>query len=401
MFAKPLVAVLEGHTDSVNCMSTSRTRLCDLFTGSNNGEVRMFNLLKKHSGKPLGSHASCVNGICTNRDGSLVYSCGNDKYIKCWKLLEQEMLQSNKEENATTCNPEPVELYLSKSMLNGIDYNWQRDIFATAGDVLEIWDGLKSLPISKFEWGCDSLYCVKFNNSDVNLLASSGGDNSVGLYDIRANSPIRKLLLKLRSNAISWNPQNPINFTIANEDSNLYTFDTRNLKQALIVHKDFTNAVTDVDYSPTGTEFVACSFDKCIRLFDAKGITSRDIYSNRRMQNISSCRFSLDGRFVMSGSADMCVRIWKARASEPLRPKSQREKASLQYRNALAEKYRALPEIRRIQKHHHVPALVLKLKKTQLEKNTAKRRREINKALHSKDPKLVLEKEKPIIKQVE
>lgn len=35
----------------------------------------------------------------------------------------------------------------------------------------------------------------------------------------------------------------PVNFTVANEDHNLYTYDLRKLTEALRVHKDFVNAV--------------------------------------------------------------------------------------------------------------------------------------------------------------
>lgn len=38
------------------------------------------------------------------------------------------------------------------------------------------------------------------------------------LYDIRGGSPIRKLVLSLRSNALSWNPMEPFVFVVANED---------------------------------------------------------------------------------------------------------------------------------------------------------------------------------------
>nr|PVC52337.1 hypothetical protein MACL_00000928 [Theileria orientalis] len=423
MFAKPLISVLEGHIDSVNTMAVSRTRLADLFTGCCKGEVRMWNLLKKQRGKIIGRHEGFVNGLCTNNDGTLLYSCGNDKYLKCWKVrdvskveeLEDEEAESLREYNKPLieeykAKSEPAHAFLSSSILNGLDHHWSSDLIATAGDELDIWDGSRSLPIMKFEWDCQSLYCVKFNPSNVskkanksnqfNVLASTGADNSVGLYDIRANTPIRKVILRLRSNAVSWNPQNPINFTVANEDSNLYTFDTRKLQKALIVHKDFTNSVTDVDYSPTGKEFVAASFDKCIRLFTMEG-RSREVYSNRRMQNVLCCRFSLDGRFVCSGSSDMCVRIWKSNASEPMGPRTYREQVTLNYRNSLKEKYKALPEIRRIQRHHHVPKLVLKEQKQRQEKITAKRRKEINKALHTKETKIAQEKEKAILNQRE
>lgn len=47
----------------------------------------------------------------------------------------------------------------------------------------------------------------------------------------------------------------------------LYTFDMRFLESPVMVHMDHVSAVLDVDYSPTGKEFVSASFDKSIRIF--------------------------------------------------------------------------------------------------------------------------------------
>ncbi|GIX66157.1 ribosomal processing protein, putative [Babesia caballi] len=440
MHAKPFVAALEGHTDSVDAMSMSRSSLvgssrvirestsqCDLFTGSCNGEVMLWNLLTKRKGELIGRHEGfvkgegvyrlfdCGSGLCTNGEGTLLYSCGHDKYLKCWRVPKNEPVEEDESDSEAgelfqressdvksriDSPPQPAESFLSNSALNGVDHHWSESLLATAGDALEVWDGQRSMPIMKFDWDSEALYCVRFNPSDVNLLAAAAADNSVGLYDIRANSPLRKLVLQQRSNAICWNPQNPLNFTIANEDSNLYTFDMRKLQRALMVHKGFTNAVTDIDYSPAGTEFVAASFDKGVRLFSLGG-KSRDAYFNRRMQNVLCCRYSLDGRFVCTGSSDMSVRIWKADASQRLGPVTHREKAALNYRNALQEKFAELPEIKRILKPRHQPALVVKQTKIREAKAAAKRRRDVNRALHSRDGDIKQEKQKPILRQIE
>lgn len=410
MHAKPFVAALEGHTDSVAAMAMSRSKLCDLFTGSCNGEVMMWNLFTKGKGILMGSHEGFVKGLCTNPEGTLLYSCGNDKYLKCWRVptttqvedLESELdgqsVTNQQEDRATTT--EPLESFLANSSLNGLDHHSEENLIATAGDTLEVWDGQRSLAVMKFDWGCEALFCVRFNPSDVNLLAAAAADNSVGLYDIRANSPIRKLVLRQRSNALCWNPQNPLNFTIANEDSNLYTFDMRKLERALMVHKGFTNAVTDVDYNPAGTEFVGASFDKGVRIFSMDG-RSRDAYFNRRMQNVLCSKYSLDGNFVCTGSSDMCVRIWKSEASRKLGPISLAETAALNYCNALQERFGQLPEIKRILKPRHQPALIVKQTKLREVKNAAKRRKEVNKALHTRGGTIVQEKQKSIVKQIE
>ncbi|ORM39642.1 DDB1- and CUL4-associated factor 13 [Babesia sp. Xinjiang] len=415
MHAKPFVAALEGHTDSVDAMSMSRSNLRDLFTGSCNGEVMFWNMLTKRKGVLIGVHEGFVKGLCTNGDGTLLYSCGHDKYLKCWRVQKNEPLRETdddeeSEEHFTTNKseekpltappPEPAESFLSKSTLNGLDHHWTDNLIATAGDTLEIWDNQHNVPVMKFDWDSEALYCVRFNPSDVNLLAAAAADNSVGLYDIRSNSPLRKVVLQQRSNAICWNPQNPLNFTVANEDSNLYTFDVRKLQRALMVHKGFTNAVTDIDYSPAGVEFVAASFDKGVRLFSLGG-KSRDAYFNRRMQNVLCCRYSLDGKFVCTGSSDMTVRIWKSDSAQKLGTLTHREEAAINYRNALQEKFAELPEIKRILKPRHQPAIIAKQSKLREAKAAAKRRRDINRALHSRDSTVTQEKEKPIVKQIE
>lgn len=57
----------------------------------------------------------------------------------------------------------------------------------------------------------------------------------------------------------------------------LYTYDMRYLNRPVTVHMDHVSAVLDVDYSPTGREFVSASFDKTIRIFPKDGGHSRSV----------------------------------------------------------------------------------------------------------------------------
>lgn len=57
--------------------------------------------------------------------------------------------------------------------------------------------------------------------------------------------------------------------------SSLYTYDMRYLEKPVLVHIDHVSAVLDVDYSPTGKEFVSASFDKTIRIFPKDSVRSR------------------------------------------------------------------------------------------------------------------------------
>lgn len=98
----------------------------------------------------------------------------------------------------------------------------------------------------------------------------------------------------------------------------LYTYDTRKLETPVNVHKDHVSAVIDVDYSPTGREFVTGSYDKSIRIYEANKGHSREIYHTKRMQRLTTVAWSLDNKYILSGSDEMNIRVWKARASEKL-----------------------------------------------------------------------------------
>lgn len=139
-------------------------------------------------------------------------------------------------------------------------------------------------------WGADTINTVKFNQTETSLIASSGTDRTLILYDLRATSPITKLITDLKTNAISWNPMEAFNFAAGSEDHNVYIYDMRKLNRALNVLKDHVAPVLDVDFSPTGEELVTASWDRSIRLFKTREGRSRDVYHTKRMQLYNSVR---------------------------------------------------------------------------------------------------------------
>lgn len=52
----------------------------------------------------------------------------------------------------------------------------------------------------------------------------------------------------------------------------------RQLSAPRNVHMDHTEAVMDVDYSPTGREFVTGSYDKSLRIFSCERGRSRFVF---------------------------------------------------------------------------------------------------------------------------
>lgn len=90
----------------------------------------------------------------------------------------------------------------------------------------------------------------------------------------------------------------------------------RKLDEPKMIHKDHLSAILDIDFAPTGKEFVAASFDKTIRIFPYNDGRSREVYHTKRMQQVNSVLYTNDAKYIVSGSEDTCLRIWKSNASE-------------------------------------------------------------------------------------
>lgn len=85
-------------------------------------------------------------------------------------------------------------------------------------------------------------------------------------------------------------------------------------QHALCVHEDHVNAVMSIDYSPTGREFATASYDRTIRIYDVGQGHSKEIYHTKRMQKAFSVAYTADAQFVVSGSDDCNIRVWKAKS---------------------------------------------------------------------------------------
>ena len=156
----------------------------------------------------------------------------------------------------------------------------------------------------------------------------------------------------------------------------------------------------DVDFSPTGQEIVSGSYDRTVRIFRADQGHSRDIYHTKRMQRVFAVKYTLDSRYVLSGSDDGNVRLWKAQASEKLAYQKTRERAALEYQEKLVERYRHLPDVRRIERQRIVPGSI---KGAQTKKRImleSRKRREENDRRHRKEGErpIIAERSKAIIK---
>jgi WD repeat and SOF domain-containing protein 1 len=159
----------------------------------------------------------------------------------------------------------------------------------------------------------------------------------------------------------------------------------------------------DIDFSPTGREFVTGSYDRSVRIFPYNGGHSREIYHTKRMQRVFCVKYSCDATYVISGSDDTNLRLWKAKASEQLGVILPREQKKHEYNEAVKNRYKHLSEVKRIVRHRHLPKPIYKAMGIIRTVNDSKRRKEARRKAHSAPGTVVTAplRKRKIIKEVE
>ncbi|XP_026419214.1 DDB1- and CUL4-associated factor 13-like isoform X1 [Papaver somniferum] len=400
IFARPFIGAMDGHIDAVSCMAKNPNHLKGIFSGSMDGDIRLWDIATRRTICRFPGHQGAVRGLSASTDGRVLVSCGTDCTVRLWNVPDSSVINMDESSDGTT---EPLAIYVWKNAFWAVDHQWDGDQFATAGAQVDIWDHNRSEPIRSFEWGKDTVISLRFNPGEPNILATSSSDRSITLYDLRLSTPVRKLIMKTKTNALCWNPMEPMNFTAANEDCNCYSYDARKLEEAKNVHKDHVSAVMDIDYSPTGREFVTGSYDRTIRIFPYNGGHSREIYHTKRMQRVFCVKFTCDATYVVSGSDDTNLRVWKAKASEQLGVIVPRERKKHEYNEALKKRYGNLPEIKRINRHRHLPKAIYKARSLRLTITNAAKKKDDRRRDHSAPGSMPIQsqRKKRIIKEVE
>ncbi|KAL1758714.1 WD40 repeat-like protein, partial [Schizophyllum commune] len=334
IFAKPFVASLEGHVDAVECLARQPGTLSAVASGSWDGGLIVHDISTRERRLHVPqAHKGKVTGVCYAGEGR-VLSCGVDKTVKLWDVGHGE------ERN----------VFPAKHAFNTIDHHRTDPIFATGSSLVQIWDETKSAPISNltFPTSTETVTAVRFNLAESSVLASIGSDRTFTLYDIRTGKAERRVVMTMRNNSLAWSPTFPTSVLLASEDHNLYTFDIRHLDTPTQIYKAHVAAVMSCDWAPTGLEFVSGGWDRTVRIWKEGRGHSPEVYHTKRMQRVSSTIFTGDARFVVSGSDDGNVRVWKAKASDKLGIITARERAAMEYRDSLKERWKNDKEVNKV-----------------------------------------------------
>ena len=340
-FSKPFLGQLgRGHADGVYQLAKDPEALDRLASGSGDGIVKVWDLTSQEEVWSFKAHQGIVKGLSWTRDRKLLSCAAIDKQIHLFDPY------TSAESKA------PLATYHGKQSFTSLSHHRHEHAFAastSAGIAIYDLEKSTSVPAQFLSWpsSVDTVNKVAFNQVETSILASTATDRSIVLYDLRASSPIAKTVLSLSANSVAWNPMEAMNFCAASEDHNVYIFDARSMKRALNVCKDHVAAVLDVEFSPTGEELVryvsttkrvtislksySGSYDRTIRIWSRASGHSRDVYHTKRQQRVWSVEWSPDNAYILAGSDDGNIRLWRANAASRRGMKTARQRQALEY----------------------------------------------------------------------
>lgn len=261
---RPVQRIEAAHSGSdVRCIvySSDGQRLV---TSGDDGIVKEWDLTTGILARTLAGHRAAVWSVCVGDDGETWASGGCDGIVKVW----------------------------------GIGQKAAEMLFSLSGHT-------------------DNVLCVRLSPKGATVLASSGDDKAVMLWDTRAGLLIRRL--EGHSDTVwglSWCPAPAQICTLAScsSDGTIIVWDTSDGKRRATLrgHED---SVLCISYSKDGAWLASGGADRSVRLWEAESLECSRVLSGHSF-SVLSVAFDPSSMTLVSCSGDKTARVWDVARGE-------------------------------------------------------------------------------------
>jgi serine/threonine protein kinase len=288
---------LRGHSDFVNSVAWSPVTTL-LASGSQDGEVLIWDGLSGQTMLALDGHGASVNSVAWSADGQLLASAGDDSQVIIWDSgsgQQVSTLQSTAAINSIAWSPADVGA-------------GRQLVLGNEDGAVEVWDVEDGRQLQLLTTGGDPINGVAWS-ADGTLLAGGAADAFVQVWE--ADSGLLVLSLDSHASAVTsvaWSPDSRF-LASGGADGTIQIWDGATGQQLRLLegHDRFVNGVA---WAPDSQHLVSGAGDQTIRVWDAlSGLLISTV--DAHLDTVTEVAWSADGQLVASGSRDQIVKTWR------------------------------------------------------------------------------------------
>lgn len=330
LFSKPFVCSLSGHKEGVTKIAKSRTQDGLLASLDYSGEIAVWDLHGREHVKTLAAPKE-ANAAIAFIDDSLLYSRG-----------------------AHICldRPVPVQFVCGSAVLD-LAATSSSSFLAATVDGIEVFDQERIKAVASYQ--AERQIKKIIYNETHRLAYGVEGTRIVG-YDLRSHDKAFVIRETTEVHAVSINPDQETRLVSAQNSGEVKVHNIFYLSSPERVYRGHASPVLDVAYSQNGKHIVTGSLDCTVRTFNSDLThTQESIYHNKRMLAVNAVSCTNDNNYILSGSVDGNLRVWKLNPNYSLKLLSRKEEESRLLGNLLKAKYQDITQVASIKRHKIMP----------------------------------------------